>query len=86
MIDNYGFCALNEADLATISGGNSEDIAQNLKTLRVTSHLSREELADKLNIDLSTLARYEVGNRIPSIDTIITIAKIFNTDVSNIIL
>jgi len=48
--------------------------------------LSREELADKLNIDLSTLARYEVGNRIPSIDTIITIAKIFNTDVSNIIM
>ncbi|MBZ6003911.1 helix-turn-helix transcriptional regulator [Leuconostoc gelidum subsp. aenigmaticum] len=85
MINNYGCCELNEEALSAISGGSSENIAQNLKTLRITSCLSREKLAERLNIDLSTIAKYEEGARIPDIDMIIDLAHIFHTNINNIV-
>ncbi|MEX0379823.1 helix-turn-helix domain-containing protein [Leuconostoc sp. MS02] len=85
MIDKDNFYKLNEDDLAAISGGSSEDIAQNLKSLRKTLGYKRSELAIMLNISSSTIAKYESGSRIPDIDTIIQLAELFNTNVNNLI-
>jgi len=85
MIDNYGFCELSETDLATISGGNSEDIAQNLKTVRSTLGMRRAQLADRLHLDVTTIARYEEGTRIPDIDTLIQISRVLDVEINDLI-
>ncbi len=85
MIDNSVFCELTERDLANICGGSSEDIAVNLKVLRLTAGFKRVDLADMLNVSLSTITKYEKGSRVPDIDTIIKLAEILNTDVDNLI-
>ena len=36
MIENHEFCRLSEADIATVIGGESEDIAYNLRRLRLS--------------------------------------------------
>ncbi|MEX0379818.1 helix-turn-helix domain-containing protein [Leuconostoc sp. MS02] len=85
MIDNYGFCELNEADLAAISGGSSEDIAQNLKTVRSTLGMRRAQLADRLHLDVTTIARYEEGTRVPDIDTLIQISRVLGVEINDLI-
>ncbi|MBZ5947225.1 helix-turn-helix domain-containing protein [Leuconostoc gasicomitatum] len=85
MINNYAFCELTEKDMVTIYGGGSEDIAVNLKLLRITSGFNRRDLADMMNVSLSTITKYEKGSRIPDIDTIIKLAEMLNTDVESLI-
>ncbi|AFS39478.1 helix-turn-helix domain-containing protein [Leuconostoc gelidum] len=85
MIDNYGFCELNETVMVAIYGGGSECISRNIKVLRLELGYQRAELADMLNTSLSTIAKYETGSRIPDIDTIIQLADIFNTNVDSLI-
>lgn len=85
IINNSVFCELTERDLANICGGSSEDIAVNLKVLRLTAGFKRVDLADMLNVSLSTITKYEKGSRVPDIDTIIKLAEILNTDVDNLI-
>ncbi|CAM3172493.1 helix-turn-helix transcriptional regulator [Leuconostoc gasicomitatum] len=85
MIDNYDFCELNGPALATIIGGSSQDISKNIKTLRLSAGFKRTELADMLSLNVSTIARYEEGTRVPDIDTIIDLAHIFHTNIDKII-
>jgi len=85
MIENHEFCRLSEADIATVIGGESEDIAYNLRRLRLELGYRRADLADELNISLSTIAKYETGSRIPDIDTIIQLSKVLHTNVNNLI-
>ncbi|MCT8384937.1 helix-turn-helix domain-containing protein [Leuconostoc mesenteroides] len=85
MIDNYKFCILKEEDMLSICGGGSEELAKNLKRLRIQIGYKREELADELNASLSTIAKYESGLRVPDIDTIIKLADILNTDINSLI-
>lgn len=85
MIENHEFCRLSEADIATVIGGESEDIAYNLRWLRLELGYRRADLADELNISLSAIAKYETGSRIPDIDTIIQLSKVLHTNVNNLI-
>ena len=51
--------------------------AQRLKSLRKEIGLSQEALAKKLNLDKSTIAKYETEKISPSIEMLIIFAKFF---------
>ena len=55
-----------------------------LKNLRTNKGLSQIELADKLFVDRSTIARWENGNRMPDAVMILKIADRLDTDVETL--
>lgn len=62
----------------------STQFGESLKKLRTNKNLSQTELADRLFVDRSTIARWETGSRIPDASMIIKIAKILGTDVGTL--
>jgi len=62
----------------------STQFGESLKKLRTDKSLSQTELADRLFVDRSTIARWETGSRIPDASMIIKIAKILGTDVGTL--
>ncbi|MCV3763918.1 helix-turn-helix domain-containing protein [Companilactobacillus farciminis] len=61
------------------------NIAKNLKILRREKNVTQKEVAQHLNIDVTTLSHYETGIRMPDIDTLIALARYYNTDINRII-
>ncbi|CAJ1183874.1 helix-turn-helix transcriptional regulator [Companilactobacillus paralimentarius] len=61
------------------------NIARNLKVLRKEKNLTQKEVARHLNIDVTTLSHYETGIRMPDIDTLIALARYYDTDINRII-
>ncbi len=59
--------------------------AQAVKKLRTQRELSQRELADKLYVTRSTIARWENGSRLPDISMIKRIAAYFNEDVNTLL-
>lgn len=53
-------------------------LSQRIKMLREEADMSKTELADKLNIGISSISQYETGDRVPSDDVKINIAKLFD--------
>lgn len=60
-------------------------LAKTLKKLRENCGLTQQQVADAINLERSTYAYYETGKTIPSIDTIVQLAKIFNVSYSDIL-
>lgn len=56
-----------------------EQISQNIKALRVAAGLSQEELAAKVGVSRSSVARIEAGQAMPSIPTAVHLADALNT-------
>lgn len=54
------------------------NIGIRIKFLRIGKKMTQTELAEKLNISKSIISAYEKGSRIPSVDTLIHIAYIFD--------
>lgn len=61
------------------------NIAKNLKIFRREKNVTQKEVAQHLNIDVTTLSHYETGIRMPDIDTLIALARYYNTDINRII-
>lgn len=80
------FEILSEDRLSKCIGGQAQDICVNLKTLRIFSGMTQSELSRKLSITQVTVSHYESGRRIPDVDTLIQMAELFHTDVTNLIL
>lgn len=57
---------------------NLEKLAQNLRTLRVANNLTQEQISTKLNIQRQTYCNYENGNRIPSLEILLEISRVFH--------
>lgn len=53
------------------------DFSKCLCNLREGKNMKQKELADKLNLKPNAISRYEKGTSQPSIQTLITIAEIF---------
>lgn len=49
-----------------------------LKQLRTSKKMSQKELAERINIAKSVISFYESGDRMPSYEVLIKIARIFN--------
>lgn len=64
---------------------NSEDIAvkfaQIIKLLRKKESLKQVELAEKLGVDRSSISNYETGNRMPTVEFLISISEHFNVSI-----
>lgn len=60
-------------------------LKDNLKTLRKNKGLSQEELSIKLNVVRQTISKWESGLSVPDAEMLITISKVFETPVSEIL-
>lgn len=54
------------------------DFGKRLKLIREDHNLSREDLANKLNISYSTISKYETNVRFPDQEMLSKIADLFN--------
>lgn len=64
-----------------LNGGEIMKINENLKQCRLKHNFTQTQIAAALGIDRSTYSYYELGKTVPSIGMLTKIAKIFNTDV-----
>ena len=55
------------------------DFGSKLKTLRISQKLTQQQLADRIGVAKSVVAYYESGDRYPSYDVLVRIARIFHT-------
>lgn len=53
------------------------DFGNRLKTLRIQNNFTQQQLATRLNLTKSVISAYETGLRMPSYDTLISIARLF---------
>lgn len=60
------------------------NIGENIKRIRINNQLTQEEFSDLIGISRHSLLNYEKGNRIPSMEVIMKISKIFNVDISQL--
>ena len=51
--------------------------SERLKELRIENNLTQSKLSKETNISQSAIVRWELNQRAPSVDNIITLAKFF---------
>lgn len=56
-----------------------------LKQLREQKRLNQDGLAMKINVSQSTISAYEVGERTPDLETLITIANFFDVSIDYLV-
>lgn len=54
-----------------------ENLADKLKSARISSGYSRAQVAELIGISYAVLAHYEVGERIPSLSVLAKLAKLY---------
>lgn len=60
-------------------------LSERIKMLREEVHLTQSQLAEKLDIATSSISQYENGDRVPSDDIKIKIAKYFDVSLDFLI-
>lgn len=55
------------------------NFGEKLKKLRTSQRLTQQQLADRLGVAKSVVSYYESGDRYPSYDVLVKIARIFHT-------
>lgn len=60
-------------------------IGERLRELRVKSGFTQVQIAKILNIDRSTYSYYEIGKTTPDVSTLMSLAKIFNISMDNLL-
>lgn len=83
IISNYE--TIKENKLELISGGTVEDVSDNLKSLRISRGRTQKEIANSVNLDISTISAYERGKIIPSLAAVSDLADYFNVSVDSIL-
>ena len=60
------------------------NLGQNIKNRRKELGLTQQQLADKMNMSLNFVGKIEVASSKPSLDTLIEIADVLETTVSDL--
>ncbi|MFU0833050.1 MAG: HTH-type transcriptional regulator ImmR [Oscillospiraceae bacterium] len=60
-------------------------INERLRELRIKSGYTQNQIAKILNIDRSTYSYYEIGKTTPDISVLMTLSKIFNISISELL-
>lgn len=60
-------------------------INERLRELRIKSGYTQNQIAKILNVDRSTYSYYEIGKTTPDVSALITLAKIFNISISELL-
>lgn len=55
------------------------NFCEKLKNLRTSQKLTQQQLADRIGVAKSVVSYYESGDRFPSYDVLVKIARIFHT-------
>ena len=58
------------------------NLAKNIKYFRKKNRLTQDELADLINVNRTTISKWELDKSQPSLDLIKVMAKLFNISVS----
>ena len=61
------------------------NVNYNLRSLRESHNLTQQEVADVLNISRSSYAYYETGAHEASVQTVNTLAKMYNVSIDQIV-
>ncbi len=61
------------------------NIGENISNLRKAHNLTQEELANLINVSDKTISSYETNRSVPSIEILILLAKVFNTNINEIL-
>ena len=59
--------------------------SENLEKARKKANFSRKEMAQKLNLSLTSYANYEYGEREPKLKTLVEISKILNVSIDDLL-
>ena len=58
---------------------------EKLKLLRLSKNLTQEQLAEKLLVTRSAVARWENGNGLPDLESMLELGKFFNVTISELL-
>lgn len=58
---------------------------QNLQFLRKEKNMTQSELAKKIEVDQTTIGRWEDGNREPTVGNVANIASVFNVTIADLL-
>ena len=61
------------------------DFGKRVRTLRRQQKLTQEELAEQLSISASFMGHLERGSRIPSVETIVRLCKLYHASADAIL-
>ena len=61
-------------------------LAEQIKILRINAGMSQAQLAVKLNVSPSAVGMYEQGRRVPSVDLLVLLARLFNVSLDYLII
>ncbi len=59
--------------------------SKNLEYLRKSKNMTQSELATKINVDQTTIGRWEDGNREPTVGNVVNIATVFNISIPDLL-
>lgn len=59
--------------------------SKNLQFLRKQKNMTQAELGDKVNVDQTTIGRWEDGNREPTVGNVVNIANAFEVSVPELL-
>lgn len=60
-------------------------LGNKIKELRTLNSMSQKDLADKLNLERSTISKWETNKSTPSIDDITKLSEVFNISVDELL-
>ena len=55
------------------------NFGEKLKSLRTSQKMTQQQLADRIGVAKSVVSYYESGDRYPSYDVLVKIARVFHT-------
>lgn len=55
-------------------------LSEKLRMLRDDRNWSQQYLADRMNVDCSTISRYETGKSIPTYQTVVRFAEVYQIE------
>lgn len=66
--------------------GNQKSLfPKNLAYLRKQKNMTQSDLANKINVDQTTIGRWEDGNREPTVGNVSNIADVFNISIPDLL-
>ena len=64
---------------------NLSNFPKNLSYLRKEKNMTQAELAKRINVDQTTIGRWEDGNREPTVGNVANIAEVFNVSIPDLL-
>lgn len=61
---------------------NKEEIGRRIKECRISSNLTQEDIANKLDVSFQSISLWENGNTLPSLENLIKLALVLNVSLN----